>query len=113
MSKKEKKTKEEKNKDSKKVDKKSIKKDKEKKNKEKDENENTGSTQNQILSLNKEIKELANHLQRNIHDHSSRRGLIKKINKRRKLLKYLKVQDLDLYEKMLATVKKKKKKVNK
>ncbi len=79
-------------------------------NKETQEKKDTGSTKAQILSLNKEIKQLANHLTTNIHDHSSRRGLIKKINKRRKLLKYLRVKNPELYEKMLSQIKKKGKK---
>ncbi len=109
---KKKKSKKKSNKKSKKS-KKSKKKSKKKKSKkdskkeEKKDNKDTGSTKAQIVSLNKEIKNLTKHLQRNIHDHSSRRGLIKKINKRRKLLKYLKVNDPELHEKMVSKIKNK------
>ena len=49
----------------------------------------TGSTQVQIAILTEEIKKLTEHLQTHKHDHSSRRGLLKKVNDRRQLLKYL------------------------
>ena len=49
----------------------------------------TGSTQVQIAILTEEIKELTEHLKQHKHDFSSRRGLIKKVGERRKLLKYL------------------------
>jgi small subunit ribosomal protein S15 len=53
----------------------------------------TGSPQVQIAILSEEIKGLANHLKNHKHDHSSRRGLLKKVNERRKLLKYLQKED--------------------
>ncbi len=49
----------------------------------------TGSTQVQIAILTEEIKQLTEHLKRHKHDHSSRRGLLKKVGERRRLLKYL------------------------
>lgn len=49
----------------------------------------TGSSQVQIAILTEEIKELTEHLKRHKHDFSSRRGLLKKVSERRKLLKYL------------------------
>lgn len=49
----------------------------------------TGSSQVQIAILTEEIKELTEHLQKHKHDFSSRRGLLKKVGERRKLLKYL------------------------
>jgi len=49
----------------------------------------TGSTQVQIAILTEEIKELTEHLKQHKHDYSSRRGLLKKVGERRKLLKYL------------------------
>ena len=49
----------------------------------------TGSPQVQIAILTSEIKELTSHLKTHKKDHSSRRGLIKKVNERRRLLKYL------------------------
>lgn len=49
----------------------------------------TGSPQVQIAILTEEIKELTEHLKTHKHDFSSRRGLLKKVGERRKLLKYL------------------------
>ena len=49
----------------------------------------TGSPQVQIAFLTEEIKELTEHLKKHKHDFSSRRGLLKKVGERRKLLKYL------------------------
>lgn len=53
----------------------------------------TGSPQVQIAILSKEIKQLTEHLQTHKHDHSSRRGLLKKVGERRRLLKYLQKED--------------------
>ena len=49
----------------------------------------TGSPQVQIAILTEEIKQLIEHLKNHKHDHSSRRGLLKKVGERRRLLKYL------------------------
>lgn len=49
----------------------------------------TGSAQVQIAILSEEITELTEHLKNHKHDFSSRRGLLKKVAERRKLLKYL------------------------
>lgn len=53
----------------------------------------TGSPQVQIAILTEEIKELTDHLKLHKHDHSSRRGLLKKVGERRRLLKYLQKED--------------------
>lgn len=53
----------------------------------------TGSPQVQIAILTEEIKQLTEHLKMHKHDHSSRRGLLKKVAERRKLLKYLQRED--------------------
>jgi len=55
--------------------------------------DDTGSTQIQIAILTKEIEDLTLHLQEHKQDHSSRRGLLRKVNERRKLLKYLQKED--------------------
>jgi len=60
----------------------------------------TGSTVVQVAILSAKIKELTEHLKANKKDNHSRRGLIAMVNKRRKLLKYLKREDLDAYEKI-------------
>jgi small subunit ribosomal protein S15 len=53
----------------------------------------TGSPQVQIAILTEEIKQLTDHLKQHKHDHSSRRGLLKKVGERRRLLKYLQKED--------------------
>ena len=57
----------------------------------------TGSSPVQIAILTEEIKELSEHLKRHKHDHSSRRGLLKKVSERRRLLKYLQKEDEKLF----------------
>ncbi len=49
----------------------------------------TGSSEVQIALLTKEITELISHLKKNPKDHHSRRGLLKMVGKRKKLLDYL------------------------
>ncbi len=82
----------------------------------------TGSSQVQIAILSEEIKRLAEHLKMHKHDHSSRRGLIKKVGERRRLLKYMQKEDenafkdltiklkLDIGKKMVADEEEKKRK---
>ncbi len=53
----------------------------------------TGSPQVQIAILSEEVKDLTKHLQEHKKDHSSRRGLLKKVAERKKLLKYLQNDD--------------------
>lgn len=53
----------------------------------------TGSPQVQIALLTREIEELTKHLKNHRKDFSSRRGLIKKVAERRRLLKYLERED--------------------
>lgn len=60
----------------------------------------TGSPQVQIAILSAEIADLTGHLRDHKKDHSSRRGLMKKVNERRRLLKYLERED----EKAFATI---------
>ncbi|MFB6181377.1 MAG: 30S ribosomal protein S15 [Candidatus Magasanikbacteria bacterium] len=57
----------------------------------------TGSSPVQIALLTAEIGELSEHLEEHPQDHSSRRGLLKKVGKRRKLLKYLEEEDPEEY----------------
>ena len=61
----------------------------------------TGSSEVQIAVLTQEIEMLTEHLKINKKDHSSRYGLIRKVNTRRKLLDYLKRTNNDLYKKVL------------
>ena len=53
----------------------------------------TGSPQVQIAILTEEMKELSEHLKTHKKDFSSRRGLLKKVGERRRLLKYLLRED--------------------
>lgn len=65
----------------------------------------TGSAQVQIAILTEEIKELTGHLQKHKHDFSSRRGLLKKVSERRKLLKYLQKEDAAAFEELAGKLK--------
>jgi small subunit ribosomal protein S15 len=60
----------------------------------------TGSPQVQIAILSREIEELTKHLRKHKKDYSSRRGLIKKVHERRKLLKYLNREDREACEEL-------------
>ncbi|MBQ9694081.1 MAG: 30S ribosomal protein S15 [Kiritimatiellae bacterium] len=62
----------------------------------------TGSSEVQIATLTKKIEALTEHLKANKKDNSSRYGLIRMVNNRRKLLDYLKRTDEPAYRKMLA-----------
>lgn len=57
----------------------------------------TGSSEVQIAILTEEIKQLTEHLKEHRHDFSSRRGLLKKVNQRRKLLRYLEREDYESF----------------
>src|SRR3990167_810829 len=65
----------------------------------------TGSPEVQIAILTAEIKELTEHLKLHQKDFSSRRGLIKKVSQRRKLLHYLQRDDNESYEKIIKSLK--------
>ncbi len=67
----------------------------------------TGSIEIQIGLLTKEIEELAKHLATHRHDFSSKRGLLRKVAKRRALLRYLEKTDKKSYEKIIKKIKKK------
>ena len=71
----------------------------------------TGSSQVQIAILTEEIKQLTDHLKMHKHDYSSRRGLLRKVGERRRLLKYLQREDekafLELAEKLKLKIAKK------
>ncbi len=65
----------------------------------------TGSPQVQIAILTEEIKELSSHLSAHKKDFSSRRGLLKKVNERRRLLKYLEREDEKAYKSLAEKLK--------
>jgi len=57
----------------------------------------TGSPEVQIALLTTRISQLTNHLRINRHDESSRRGLLKLVGQRRRLLAYLRQKDYDRF----------------
>ncbi len=61
----------------------------------------TGSPEVQVALLTANINELQAHFKEHIHDHHSRRGLIRMVNSRRKLLDYLKRKDVERYAKLI------------
>ena len=63
--------------------------------------ENTGSVEAQIAILTARINDLTNHLGENKQDHSSRRGLLKMVGKRRRLLNYYKDNDIVKYRELI------------
>lgn len=65
----------------------------------------TGSPQVQVAILSAEIEDLTDHLREHKKDHSSRRGLMKKVNERRRLLKYLEREDKKAHDKLAETLK--------
>lgn len=62
----------------------------------------TGSSEVQIALLTHEINELNEHLKVHKHDHHSRYGLYKKIGRRRRLLRYLKANDIERYAALIG-----------
>lgn len=62
----------------------------------------TGSPEVQIAILTARIKELTEHLKVHTHDNHSRRGLLKMVGKRRKMLDYLKRNDIERYRAIIA-----------
>jgi small subunit ribosomal protein S15 len=64
--------------------------------------DNTGSTEAQIAIFTERINDLTEHLKDNAKDHASRRGLLKLVGKRRKLLDYLKKKDIEKYRELIS-----------
>jgi len=61
----------------------------------------TGSPEVQIALLTTRINGLTEHFKTNVKDHHSRRGLLKLVSQRRKLLDYLKGRNVDGYRKLI------------
>ena len=61
----------------------------------------TGSPEVQVALLSKRIEMLTDHLKSHVKDHSSRYGLIKMVNTRRRLLDYLKREDEKRYQSLI------------
>ena len=62
----------------------------------------TGSCEVQVAVLTKKIELLTGHLKTHRKDHSSRFGLIKMVNARRRLLDYLRSRSEESYQKLIA-----------
>ena len=62
----------------------------------------TGSPEVQIALLTESINDLTEHLKTHKKDHASRRGLLMKVGKRRRLLRYLEGADLERYRKIVS-----------
>ncbi|MFA9486466.1 30S ribosomal protein S15 [Moraxella haemolytica] len=62
----------------------------------------TGSPEVQVALLTARINDLQGHFKAHKADHHSRRGLIRMVNQRRKLLDYLKGKDLDRYTTLIS-----------
>ena len=65
-------------------------------------NEDTGSTNVQIALLTKKIESLSDHFKIHKKDNHSRRGLLMMVNKRRKLLDYLKSKNFSSYKQLIS-----------
>ena len=63
----------------------------------------TGSTEVQVALLTQRIRDLTEHLKIHKKDHHTRRGLLKLVGQRRRLLNYLKKSDIERYRAVIAT----------
>jgi len=61
----------------------------------------TGSPEVQVALLTAQIVRLSDHFADHKHDHHSRRGLLRMVNQRRKLLDYLKGKNVDRYQDLI------------
>jgi small subunit ribosomal protein S15 len=62
----------------------------------------TGSTEVQVAVLTHRIQELTEHLKTHRKDHHSRRGLLQMVGRRRRLLEYLKREDIERYRELIS-----------
>lgn len=67
-------------------------------------NNDSGSSEVQIALLTQRIQNLTEHLKVNKKDHSSRLGMLKLVGRRRRLLKYLKNKNHEVYSKLIKTL---------
>ena len=67
-------------------------------------NKDTGSTEVQVAILSARIQELTEHFKTHVKDHHSRRGLLKLVGKRRKLLDYLRNKRLEDYKSLIESL---------
>ena len=64
--------------------------------------QDTGNTKVQVAILTQRINELTGHLKINTKDHHTRRGLMKMVGKRRRLLNYLERTDIAIYRSLIG-----------
>ena len=64
----------------------------------------TGSTEVQVALLTSRINHLTEHLKVHKKDHHSRRGLLMLVGQRRRMLDYLKANDVERYRSLIATL---------
>jgi small subunit ribosomal protein S15 len=64
--------------------------------------QDTGSPEVQVALLSKRIDELTEHLRTHPKDHHSRRGLLQMVGKRRRLLEYLRREDVERYRALIG-----------
>jgi small subunit ribosomal protein S15 len=64
----------------------------------------TGSPEVQVALMTARIEDLSAHFKTHSHDHHSRQGLIRLINRRRKLLDYLKNKDVQRYRDLIGSL---------
>lgn len=64
----------------------------------------TGSPEVQIAILSKEIEKLQGHLTENKHDSPAKRGILSKISKRRRLLRYISVHSPERYTAIIKSL---------
>lgn len=62
----------------------------------------SGSAEVQIALLTQRIKDLTEHLKTHKHDHHTRRGLLKLVGQRKRLLNYVKNRDIEGYRELIA-----------
>lgn len=67
--------------------------------------DDTGSPEVQVAILTKEVEQVSEHLQIHRKDNHSRRGLLKMVGNRRRLLRYLKSEDVKRWEKLVEKLK--------
>ncbi len=64
----------------------------------------TGSPEVQVALLTRRIVDLTEHFKTHKHDHHSRRGLLKLVGQRRRLLDYLKRKDVERYRNLIKSL---------
>src|SRR2546423_12421426 len=64
--------------------------------------DDTGSPEVQVAVLSKRISDLTEHLKTHKKDHHSRRGLLQLVGRRRRLLDYLRTEDIERYRELIG-----------